>query len=87
MIPKRHYYYNSLSGSRKFELALSRATLPLGFSLIAVSSKDAVATIKGLIAKYGEPGWLPEWLKLNKVPAEAIAMVEERLGLTKQAAG
>jgi type IV secretion system protein VirB4 len=66
-IPKRQYYYTSENGNRLFELALG----PLALSLVAVSDKDSVATIRKLEAELGDD-WLPEWLKLRGLPPDTV---------------
>jgi type IV secretion system protein VirB4 len=57
-VPKRQYYYTSEKGRRLYDLALG----PLSLAFVGASDKDSVATIKSMVARYGD-NWVHEWLK------------------------
>lgn len=59
-VPKRQYYYVSASGRRLYELSLG----PLALAFVGASDKESIATIKNLIAKFGNH-WPHEWLSLK----------------------
>jgi type IV secretion system protein TrbE len=59
-VPKRQYYYVSENGRRLYDLALG----PLALSLVGVSDKDSVATIKSMETKLGDQ-WIHEWLTMR----------------------
>lgn len=59
-VPKRQYYYVSENGRRLYDLALG----PLALSLVGVSDKDSVATIKSMETKFGDQ-WIHEWLTMR----------------------
>lgn len=61
-IPKRQYYYVSEQGRRLYDLALGDYAL----AFVGASDKESIATIKALIAKYGER-WVDEWLSIRGV--------------------
>ena len=46
-----------------FQLALQKFTL----AFVAVSDKDALAKIDELIEKFGENGWVDEYLKMKNL--------------------
>ena len=75
-VPKRQYYYTSEMGSRLFELALG----PLQLAFTAVSDKESVATVKELVAQYGDAGWVEEWLKIKGVNPRLLRHGEAREG-------
>lgn len=56
-IPKSQYYCVSEAGSRLYELALG----PLALAFVGATSKEHVAAIQRLEAKFGD-GWVDEWL-------------------------
>jgi type IV secretion system protein VirB4 len=62
---KRHYYYKSPLGRRRFELGLG----PLALSFVAVSDKESLAEIKNLQATHGE-NWPLRWLDKRGVNYE-----------------
>ncbi len=65
LIPKREYYTTSPEGCRVINLKLS----PLALAFVGVSSKEDIATIKGLQEEYGEK-WVNHWLKTRGVNYE-----------------
>jgi len=62
---KRQYYYKSPLGRRVFELGLG----PLALAFVAISSKEDLAEIQNLLAKYGED-WPVAWLNYKGVNYE-----------------
>ncbi|WP_206245848.1 VirB4 family type IV secretion/conjugal transfer ATPase [Novosphingobium terrae] len=61
-LPKRQYYAVSENGRRLFELALG----PVALAFVGASSKEEIATIKGLERSHGN-GWVKEWLATRSV--------------------
>lgn len=57
---KRQYYSVSEDGRRLYDLALG----PLTLAFVGASDKESIATIKHLIAKYGD-GWVQQWLAIK----------------------
>ena len=66
--PKQHYYAVSEQGRRLFELALG----PLALSVIGVSDKESIATIRQLEAQHGA-NWIHPWLQRRKLSLEDYA--------------
>lgn len=64
---KRHYYYMSPQGRRLFDLGLG----PVALSFLAVSDKETLAHLRGLVAKHGEQ-WPYVWLKERGVSYEHL---------------
>lgn len=64
-IKKRDYFFLGDNGhhARMFQLALQKFTL----AFVAVSDKDALAKIDELIEKFGENGWVDEYLKMKNL--------------------
>ena len=69
--PKRHYYLNSESGNKLFEILLDKLTL----SFVGASDKSEIDKAKDLISKHKE-SWVSEWLKYNKVAEDWIDYFE-----------
>ncbi|MDV6344796.1 VirB4 family type IV secretion/conjugal transfer ATPase [Nitrosomonas sp. Is37] len=61
--PKRQYYYVSEYGRRLYDLALG----PIALAFVGASDKESIATIRDLIARYGE-GWIDQWLAIKGLP-------------------
>lgn len=58
--PKRQYYSVSEDGRRLYDLALG----PIALAFVGASDKESIATIKSLIARYGND-WVREWLAIK----------------------
>lgn len=58
--PKRQYYTVSENGRRLYDLALG----PLALAFVGASDKESIATIKNLVARYGD-NWPEEWLVIK----------------------
>ena len=59
-VAKRQYYSVSEDGRRLYDLALGKVAL----AFVGSSDKESIATIKHLVAKFGE-GWVKEWLGIK----------------------
>jgi len=59
-VAKRQYYSVSEDGRRLYDLALGK----LALAFVGSSDKESIATIKHLIAKFGD-GWIKEWLEIK----------------------
>lgn len=66
-VKKRHYYYMSPQGRRLFDLGLG----PVALSFLAVSDKETLAHLRGLLAKHGDQ-WPYVWLKERGVNYEHL---------------
>jgi type IV secretion system protein VirB4 len=62
---KRMYYYKSPLGRRVFELGLG----PLALAFVAVSSKEDLAQVRGMMAEHGSD-WPLFWLNYKGVDYE-----------------
>lgn len=58
--PKRQYYTVSENGRRLYDLALG----PLALAFVGASDKESIATIKNLVARYGD-NWPEQWLAIK----------------------
>ena len=66
-VKKRHYYYTSPEGRRLFELGLG----PVALAFAAVSSREDVARVRGLIEVHGRD-WPRAWLAERGLDADGI---------------
>ena len=64
---KRHYYYTSAEGRRLFDLRLG----PVALAFTAVSSRDDLARVRGLMQTHGE-NWTRPWLQHRGLDPEAV---------------
>ncbi|MGH3440822.1 MAG: hypothetical protein ACRDUY_02020, partial [Nitriliruptorales bacterium] len=68
--PKRHYYFKSLRGSRRFELELE----PLVLAFMAPPGGETLdetrRQVETLIDRYGD-AWTREWLRRRSLEAWA----------------
>lgn len=74
-IKKRDYFFYNGAHARMFQLALQKFTL----AFVAVSDKDALAEINKLIEKFGENGWVDEYLKKKGLsyPTDATELIKK----------
>jgi len=56
--PKRHYYLISPAGRRLFELKLG----PRALAFVGAGGPDDLALVRALRSRFGDPGWVDEWL-------------------------
>ena len=68
-VAKRQYYSVSEDGRRLYDLALGKVAL----AFVGSSDKESIATIKHLVAKFGE-GWVKEWLDIKGLKLNNEAM-------------
>lgn len=65
---KRQYYYKSHLGRRLFELGLG----PIALSFVAVSDKEEVASVRGLIDRHGRE-WPFKWLQKKDISYDHLS--------------
>ena len=75
--PKRHYYFKSPEGGRRFELALGPAARALYFPREGLNVAGTLAHAAELEAAHGA-GWAAEWMEESGA-AEAAAAIRNRL--------
>ena len=64
---KRHYYFRSPSGSRKFDLALTPAELAFLTAPPGLSASEVVREVDRMAGAHG-PSWPAEWLRQRGLP-------------------
>lgn len=58
-IKKRDYFFNSVDGSRLFQLALD----PLELKIYGASTKEEIALARQMVKRYGSDDWVYHWFK------------------------
>jgi type IV secretion system protein VirB4 len=61
-VPKKHYYFKSPRGSRRFELSLGPIALCLLASAEGTTMEETRRQVEGLIARHGD-SWREAWLR------------------------
>jgi type IV secretion system protein VirB4 len=61
-VPKKHYYFKSPRGSRRFELSLGPMALSLLTSAEATTMEETRRQVEVLASRHGD-AWLIEWLR------------------------
>lgn len=72
-VPKRQYYSVSENGRRLYDLALG----PITLAFVGASDKESIATIKHLIAKYGDD-WVHQWLDIKGLNISGLKLNDDK---------